>query len=323
MGTLYDLLDALPEDDADALRAAFRKAAKANHPDNNAGDPSAPLRFRRIIRANAVLSDERQRAHYDRLLAIALRERRLKQERRLKFVIAGSIFPLALLGGYLFGYVSKASLVAAQVIEVSVRQPAPTVAAIRTLPSDTIGRAHPSDERDVIGAPDKPENPEAAIETAAPNATAPVENTGSAPVTANVPAARDFGVNDARDYRERGVLAYRNGDIYLALADFDLAIDLNPHFSDAYIDRAVVFYRMGDFNRAFADIAKAKRIDDLNRSQSPLPGPQPTAPPSVKKLNLTAAGPGAERASQSRSAPTPRDIPQPSAPPVHRPAAPR
>ncbi len=100
----------------------------------------------------------------------------------------------------------------------------------------------------------------------------PVENTASAPATANVPRARDFGVNDARDYRERGILAYRNGDIYLALADFDLAIELDPHFSDAYIDRGVALYRMGDFNRAFADIATAKRIDDLNRSQSPPSG---------------------------------------------------
>ena len=63
MKTLYDLLDALPEDDAEGLRAAFRKAAKANHPDNNPGDPDAALRIRRIIRANAILSDERQRAH--------------------------------------------------------------------------------------------------------------------------------------------------------------------------------------------------------------------------------------------------------------------
>jgi curved DNA-binding protein CbpA len=282
MSTLYDLLDALPDDDADDLRAAFRKAAKANHPDNNPGDPDAPLRFRRIIRANAILSDERQRAHYDRMLALALRHRRLKQERRLKFVIAGSIFPVVLVGGYLLGYVSKASLVAAHVIEVSVREPAPAAAAIQAQPSDTIGVARPRDERDVVGAPGKPENSEAAIETAASNATAPVENTGSPPVTADVPAARDFGVNDAKGYRERGIRAYRSGDIYLALADFDLAIDLNPHFSDAYIDRAVVFYRMGDFNRAFADIAKAKRIDDLSRSQSPLPGPQPTAPPSVR-----------------------------------------
>jgi curved DNA-binding protein CbpA len=283
MKTLYDLLDALPDDDAEGLRTAFRKAAKANHPDNNPGDPDAPLRFRRVIRANAILSDERQRVHYDRLLAIVLKERRLKQEGRLKFVIAGSIFSVALFGGYLLlGYVSKASLVAAQVIEVSAREPAPAAAAISTQLSDTIGRTRTRDVLDDIGAPNKPENREAAKETAAPNATAPVESADSAPATGNVPAARDFGVNDARHYRERGLLAYVNGDIYLALADFDLAIDLNPHFSDAYIDRGVVFYRMGDFKRAFADIAQAKRIDDLNRSQTPLPGPQPKEPSSGK-----------------------------------------
>ena len=33
MGTLYDLLGALPSDDAEGLRTAFRKAAKATHPD--------------------------------------------------------------------------------------------------------------------------------------------------------------------------------------------------------------------------------------------------------------------------------------------------
>src|SRR5947209_5542604 len=142
MKTLYDLLDALPEDDAEDLRAAFRKAAKANHPDNNPGDRDAALRFRRIVRANAILSDERQRIHYHRLLAVVLRERRLKQTRSLKFVIAGSIFPVALIGGYLlFGYASKASLVAAQVIEVAAREPAPPAAAISTQPSDTIGHA--------------------------------------------------------------------------------------------------------------------------------------------------------------------------------------
>jgi curved DNA-binding protein CbpA len=278
--TLYELLDALPEDDADGLRAAFRKAAKASHPDNNPDDPDAPLRFRRIVRANAILSDERQRAHYDRLLAVVVRrERRLKvRERRLKFGIAGSIFSVVLIGGYLlFGYVSKASLLGAQVIEVSGRERAPAAATISTQLSDAIGQDRPRDERDDIGALNKPENPEAAKETAAPNATAPVENTDSAPATANVPAARDFGAKDARDYRERGILAYRNGDIYLALVDFDLAIELNPHFSDAYIDRGVVFYRMGDFNRAFADIARAKRIDDLNRSQTPPPEPRQTA----------------------------------------------
>ena len=273
MRTLYDLLEALPDDDAESLRAAFRKAAKANHPDNNPGEPDAPLRFRRIVRANAILSDERQRVHYDRLLAVAL------QQQRLKLAIAGSIFSVALLGGYLlFGYVSRASLVAAQVIEVSAREPVPTAAAISARLPDTIGRARPGDERDDIGPPDKPENAEPVKEAAAPSATAPAENTDSAPAIANVPAARDFGVNDARYYRERGILAYRSGDLYLALIDFDLAIDLNPHFFDAYVDRAIVFYRMGDFNHAFTDIAQAKRIDDLNRSQTPLPALQQTAP---------------------------------------------
>ena len=45
MTTLYDLLGALPNDDADGLRAAFRKAAKESHPDVNPGDPEAAERF--------------------------------------------------------------------------------------------------------------------------------------------------------------------------------------------------------------------------------------------------------------------------------------
>jgi curved DNA-binding protein CbpA len=280
MKTLYDLLDALPDDDAEGVRAAFRKAAKANHPDNNLGDPDAPLRFRRIVRANAILSDERQRAHYDRLLAVAL------QQQRLRLAIAFATFSVVLLAGYLLlGYGSKASLVAARVIEVSAREPAPVAVAISAELSDTIARVPPRDERAEradIAAPDKPGNPEAVKEAAAPSASAPAQNTDSAPAIADVSAARDFGVKDASYYRERGILAYGSGDLYLALTDFDLAIDLNPHFSDAYVDRGIVFYRMGDFNRAFADIARAKRIDASNRGQTPPPGPQKTLPSSGK-----------------------------------------
>jgi len=81
--TLYELLGALPDDDADSLRAAFRKAAKANHPDNNPGDPDAPRRFRRIVRANVILSDDRQRAAYDSLLAKAHQQRALTSKRKI------------------------------------------------------------------------------------------------------------------------------------------------------------------------------------------------------------------------------------------------
>jgi curved DNA-binding protein CbpA len=68
MKTLYDLLGARPDDDAEALKAAFRKAAKANHPDLHAGDPYAAIRFRQIAGAYEILRDAEQRATYDRLL---------------------------------------------------------------------------------------------------------------------------------------------------------------------------------------------------------------------------------------------------------------
>jgi DnaJ domain len=74
MKTLYDLLGALPNDDAEDLRAAFRKAAKATHPDTNTADPEAPLRFRQVMRANAILSDPTQRAAYDKLMVITAQE---------------------------------------------------------------------------------------------------------------------------------------------------------------------------------------------------------------------------------------------------------
>ena len=57
MGTLYDLLGALPSDDAEGLRTAFRKAAKATHPDINPDQPDAALRFRELVRAYDILTD--------------------------------------------------------------------------------------------------------------------------------------------------------------------------------------------------------------------------------------------------------------------------
>src|SRR4030095_2266639 len=81
MTTLYDLLGALPDDDADGLRAAFRKAARASHPDVNPDDPEAAARFRRMVRANAILSDKQQREAYDRLLELAHRQQSRKPKR--------------------------------------------------------------------------------------------------------------------------------------------------------------------------------------------------------------------------------------------------
>ena len=68
MKSLYDLLGARENDDADALKKAFRKAIKANHPDLHPGDPEAVERFREIVAANARLRDAKERATYDWLL---------------------------------------------------------------------------------------------------------------------------------------------------------------------------------------------------------------------------------------------------------------
>jgi hypothetical protein len=88
--------------------------------------------------------------------------------------------------------------------------------------------------------------------------------------------ASSLPVKDARFYHEQGVAAYHRGDIALAIADFNLAIRLDPNFKNAHIDRGIAFYRMRKFDRAFADIARAIRVDNSRR----------TAPPPLPKASL-------------------------------------
>jgi curved DNA-binding protein CbpA len=275
MKTLYDLLGALPDDDAESIRAAFRKAAQANHPDRNPGDPEAPQRFRRIVRANAILRDERQRATYDQLLDIALRQQGLKPRRGIFFNKARRMASeamtgaaLGLFGGYLLlGPIPKVPLAPAHVVEISAPEAAQTALVGPTELSDTVGRASPRGKPDDIAAPKQQENPET-IEAATPSAAAPSEGANSAASSTNTPPERDFGTNDARYYRERGISAYRSGDLFLALVDFDLAVSLDPAASDAYIDRGIVYHRLGDLKHAFADLSQAKRIDDSHQSKA-------------------------------------------------------
>ena len=116
MGTLYELLGALPGDDAEELRTAFRKAAKATHPDLNPDNPDAPERFRELVRAYDILTDKEQRTTYDHLLAIALQpETSPKPPRNYEAMhkvasntMAATIILATLVGGYtLFGHFSN------------------------------------------------------------------------------------------------------------------------------------------------------------------------------------------------------------------------
>jgi hypothetical protein len=85
---------------------------------------------------------------------------------------------------------------------------------------------------------------------------------------------------DAKFYREHAIAAYHNGDLALALVDFDLAIRLDPNFEDAYIDRGIILYRMREPNLAFDDVAKAMRIENSRRNSTP---PLPKASPLLNK----------------------------------------
>ena len=80
MTSLYDLLGAREDDDADALKKAFRRAVKAYHPDLHPDDPDALDRFRQIIAANALLRDARQRATYDRVVQLERQQFQLRLE---------------------------------------------------------------------------------------------------------------------------------------------------------------------------------------------------------------------------------------------------
>ncbi len=61
----YEVLGVSKSASADEIKKAFRKIAKANHPDLNPGDTAAEARFKEANEAYEVLSDDNKRAKYD------------------------------------------------------------------------------------------------------------------------------------------------------------------------------------------------------------------------------------------------------------------
>jgi hypothetical protein len=208
MKTLYDLLGALPKDDAEELRTAFRRAAKGAHPDLHPGDPDAALRFREIVRASEILGDAEQREAYDHLLDLAHQEQvaasqqtvAAKVHRFTSAIIALAGITIMAAGSYLlFMQMSAASL-------APTVKTAPTVhasAAVALPPVTTVrGAAAAKDEAAVI-----------------PGRSAEPPRTNSAPVLlANatpLPDREDGNVGLAK----RGVMFYRPRNFDRAFAD--------------------------------------------------------------------------------------------------------
>jgi DnaJ-class molecular chaperone len=67
MKDLYAILGVPENSDADAIKKAYRKLARQNHPDATGGDKKKTERFKEISDAYAVLSDVKKRQEYDRL----------------------------------------------------------------------------------------------------------------------------------------------------------------------------------------------------------------------------------------------------------------
>jgi hypothetical protein len=139
----------------------------------------------------------------------------------------------------------------------------PTTSGSPIEPSQTITGATTDAKPDDIAVAKAPPRPERA-EAMTPGANTPAKDAASS--ASNPEVMPD--ASDPRFYQERGISAYRSGDLFLALADFDLAISLDPGSSESYINRAIVYHRMGDLKHAFADVVHAKRIDDANRRKA-------------------------------------------------------
>lgn len=123
-------------------------------------------------------------------------------------------------------------------------------------------------------------NGNVAVEDAAPAAAGAVPPTITDIVTETMPSdtlASSAPLKDAEFYRDQGKAFYLNGDLAMALVDFDLAIKRNPNFEDAYIERGITLYRMRAFNRAFEDMAEAMRIKNAQQTLTRL-APQSVDP---------------------------------------------
>ncbi len=287
MNTLYDLLGALPNDGAEGLRTAFRRAVKGAHPDIHPGDPDAALKFRQIVRANDILTDDEQRAAYDHLLKLAHLEQKevsrhtvaaIRTRRLVSGVMALVGASLVAAGGFLlFTHVSAASIATADSADVGPRKPSETA----TIP---VTEASFRPDKSAPAARDESAIPAAAI--APPAATHLSDAEGGA---AN--AAPDTDASGDRFFQARGIYV---GGPAGAMASLDLAVD--HKLLPAYVDPGVIFYRAKKLRHAFGQSAPAKRVKAAGGSKSP------SALASRPQVDRTATAPLVTPWSQTRIA---------------------
>ncbi len=266
-----DLLGALPKDDAEGLRTAFRQAVKGAHPDLHPDDPDAALKFREIVRANEILGDVEQRAAYDHLLDLARLERELASKRaaavRIHKFASGTMAlagaSVVAVGGYLlFMHMSVASITPAN--QVEMMRASAEIAAVSPGSSDA-NKSASLTKHESASVPD------------------PAIAAMPQPAAENVPAASvgpplDLAAGNVRSLRARGVSAYRKGDL----------------------NGGNIFHHLREFGRAFADIAPAERVE--KRIEKPSRTKSAPATAGKQRLDQTRIAPSVAPVSRQRTA---------------------
>src|SRR5580698_2952186 len=275
MDTLYDLLGALPHDDAETLRTAFRRAVKSTHPDLRPDDPDAAIRFRQIVRANDILLDKDQRAVYDHLLVLAHHEKdpaaahpiAARIHKIASGVLAFASVSVVTVGGYLLFMHMSVALVAPSA-SLAASHVAITAADLTTRLTASIAAVSPTDAPDPAAV-----SAFIAARTDGTGSASVVNAMAMAPADAEgvlPPAGRaaDPAVDHATIAHAREVFTINNGEAGATVVEAEQVTQLETKFTSPYVDRGLLFFRDKSDERTFPDLMSLKRAEKPNRPKS-------------------------------------------------------
>ena len=271
MDTLYDLLGALPQDDAEGLRTAFRKAVKGAHPDLRPNDPDAAIKFRQIVRANDILLDKDQRAVYDHLLVLAQQEKdpaaahpiAARVHKIASGVLAFASVSVVTVGGYLLFMHMSVALVAP-----SGGLTASLAADLTTRLTASIAAVSPADAPDPAAV-----SAFIAARAETTGTTSVVNAMAMAPVDADTAppsavAIPDQIVEHANAVHAREVSLAGSGNLAAAIFEPEQTTQLETKLTAPYVDRGLLFFRDKSDDHIFPNLTVLKRTEKPGRTKS-------------------------------------------------------